>query len=242
MKPLVITAATTKEITMLIDGLTSSVRLDLGHREVHEGVVAGRRVVVAETGIGKVNTAVVTARLLERYEPELLINTGCAGAYHGSGLQIGDLALATTEVYGDEGVLLEDGWQPLDLIGIPTVTRQGKQYFNKFPLSVLQAEKAARLAASKGVSLHRGDFVTVSNVSGSRERGDELMNRFGAICENMEGAATAQVALIYGIDCMELRGISNMVEKRDLRRWDMNRAVEQAQRFLLKFIEAYSNE
>jgi futalosine hydrolase len=41
---------------------------------------------------------------------------------------------------------------------------------------------------------------------------------------------------------MELRGISNMVEKRDLRRWDINRAVEQAQRFLLKFIEAYSNE
>jgi futalosine hydrolase len=40
------------------------------------------------------------------------------------------------------------------------------------------------------------------------------------------------------VDCLEIRGISNMVEDRDLSRWNIPLAVENAQRFVLKFIEA----
>jgi len=238
MKPIVITAATTRELALLIDNMGKTVRFGTGHRELYEGRVDGRNVVLAETGIGKVNTAVAVTRLLERFKPGLLINTGCAGAYEGSGLQVGDLALATTEIYGDEGVETAAGWEPLELIGIPLVTRQGKNYFNKFPLSAWAAEKAAQLAARKGVPLHRGTFVTVSTCSGTAARGAEMMRRAGGICENMEGAAAAHVALIYGVDCLEIRGISNMVEERDLSRWNIPLAVEKAQRFILKFIEA----
>ncbi len=238
MKPIVITAATTRELALLIDNMGKSVRFGTGHRELYEGRVDGRKVVLAETGIGKVNTAVAVTRLLERFKPGLLINTGCAGAYEGSGLHVGDLALATTETYGDEGVETVAGWEPLELIGIPLVTRQGKNYFNKFPLSAWAAEKAAQLAARKGVPLHRGTFVTVSTCSGTAARGAEMARRAGGICENMEGAAAAHVALIYGVDCLEIRGISNMVEERDLSRWDIPLAVENVQRFILKFIEA----
>jgi futalosine hydrolase len=63
------------------------------------------------------------------------------------------------------------------------------------------------------------------------------MRRFGAICENMEGAAVAHVALMHGVNCLEVRGISNMVENRNLDTWDITMAVEVAQRFILKYIE-----
>jgi futalosine hydrolase len=53
----------------------------------------------------------------------------------------------------------------------------------------------------------------------------------------MEGAAAALVALQYGIDCLEVRGISNLVEDRDLSRWNIQLAVEQAQRFVYRYIE-----
>ncbi|NTW99702.1 MAG: hypothetical protein HGB35_07220, partial [Geobacteraceae bacterium] len=36
---------------------------------------------------------------------------------------------------------------------------------------------------------------------------------------------------------LEIRGISNQVEERDLKKWDIPRAVEAAQRFVLKYIE-----
>ena len=54
----------------------------------------------------------------------------------------------------------------------------------------------------------------------------------------MEGAAAAQVAQLYGVDCLELRGISNLVENRNLSLWDITLAVERAQDFLLRFVES----
>jgi futalosine hydrolase len=53
----------------------------------------------------------------------------------------------------------------------------------------------------------------------------------------MEGAAVAQTCLRYGIDCLEIRGISNLVDERDMTTWDIPRAVEAAQRFVLKYIQ-----
>jgi futalosine hydrolase len=52
----------------------------------------------------------------------------------------------------------------------------------------------------------------------------------------MEGGAVAQVALRYGVDAMEVRGISNLVEDRDLSRWNIPLAVERAQDFIAGFI------
>jgi futalosine hydrolase len=65
-----------------------------------------------------------------------------------------------------------------------------------------------------------------------------LFRRFGGICENMEGGAAAQVATLYGVDCLEVRGISNLVEDRDLSRWDIPLAAERAQNFIARFIGA----
>ena len=93
------------------------------------------------------------------------------------------------------------------------------------------------LADYFGVKLVRGRFITVSTCSGSRQRGEELARRFHGICENMEGAAVAQTCLRYGIDCLEIRGVSNLVDERDMKTWDIPRAVEAAQRFVLKYIE-----
>ena len=94
-----------------------------------------------------------------------------------------------------------------------------------------------QLAAALGVPCRRGKFVTVSSCSGTASRGEELWRRHRALCENMEGAAAAHVALLWGVDCLEVRGISNMVEDRNPASWEIDRAAEAAQRFVLKFIE-----
>ncbi len=236
MKPVIVTAATTPELSLLVSALDGKERFQSGHHDAYRGEVAGRPVILAVTGIGKVNTASAVTALLERFEPELLINTGCAGAYRGGGLTVGDLASATIEVMGDEGVLTLEGWHSLELIGIPAVERKEESYFNRFPLTRWALDKAAFVAETAGFPLRQGTFVTVSTVSGTLERGDELSSRFGGICENMEGGAAVQVALLYGVDCMEIRGVSNVVEDRDPSRWDIPLAVAKAQDFIARFI------
>ena len=237
MKPVFITASTLQELSLIVRLSGARQRSGVGPVEIYEGQLGDWQVIIAVTGMGKVNAASAITALLERKTPQLLINTGCAGAYAGSGLVVGDLAVATAEVFADEGVLTLTGWQPLDFIGIPLLLSNGTPFFNEFPLSKQATEKAVELASALGLSVGRGKFLTVSTCSGTSLRGEELLLRFGGICENMEGAAAAQVALRYGVDCLEVRGISNMVEDRDLSHWDISRAVEAAQRFLLKFIE-----
>ena len=236
MKPVIITAATSLELSLIISRLGGKERFQIAHNEAFKGEMSGWEVIVAETGIGKINAAITVTSLLERFVPELLINTGCGGAYPGSGLVVGDLALATIEVLGDEGVLTLEGWRSLDLIRIPSVELRGERYFNHFPLTRWASDKALHVAETTGVALHPGAFVTVSTASGTLERGRELQGRFGGICENMEGGAVAQVALRYGVDAMEVRGISNLVEDRDLSRWNIPLAVERAQDFIAGFI------
>lgn len=237
MKPILIIAAVPQEIVLLEQTVTSHIRkrgIAFDYVEANLGAIP---VIICAGGVGKINAALTTTSLIEQRRPSLVINTGCAGAYHGSGLSIGSLAVASHEHLGDEGVITPTGWQDMSQIEIPTIIKGNRRYYNELPLSKHAAEKAMQLADYYGVSLLRGKFITVSTCNGTKQSGDALAHRYNGICENMEGAAVAQVCLRYGVDCLEIRGISNLVEDRNLKNWDIPRAVEAAQRFVLKFIE-----
>ena len=237
MKPIIIIAAVRQEIELLEKVLEYAGRVTSGGYEYVEGTIGNLRVVVCAGGIGKVNAAAATAVMIDRYQPQLVINTGCAGAYVGSGLSIGNLVVASEEVLADDGVAVAAGWKDLRYMNLHSVGQGALSYYNLLPLSRHASEKAMQLADYYGVFLMRGRSATVSTCSGTREHGAELSRRWNAVIENMEGAAVAQVCLRCGVDCLEIRGISNMVEERDLKKWDIPRAVEAAQRFVLKYLE-----
>lgn len=237
MKPIIIIAAVTQEIELLVKALEHSDRVKAGGYEYVEGAVGSLRVVICAGGVGKINAAAATAVMIDRYQPQLVINTGCAGAYIGSGLVVGNLAVASEEVLADDGVITADGWKDLRHMNLHSIEQGGLSCYNLLPLSRHASEKAMQLADYYGVFLMRGRFATVSTCSGTGKNGNELSQRWNAMVESMEGAAVAQVCLRCGVDCLEIRGISNLVEERDLKKWDIPLAVEAAQRFVLKYIE-----
>ena len=207
------------------------------HLRAFRGALGGREILLAATGIGKVNAACAATLLLERFTPEFLVNTGCGGAFPGCGLSVGDLAVADSEALADEGVQAPGGWQGMELIGIPVFQGRGERFFNRFPLDGALARGALECARTHRFKAVQGPFLTVSTCSGTDAQGRELLRRFPGICENMEGGALAQVALIYGVPLLEVRGISNMVEERDMSRWDLKRAVVEVQKFLLCYLK-----
>jgi len=237
MKPIIIIAAVPQETGLLEKSLTDSIRVKSGGFECVEGTIGNLSVVVCAGGVGKVNAAAATAVMIDRYQPQLVVNTGCAGAYTGSGLVVGNLVVASEEVLADDGVVVADGWKDLHHMKLPSVEQDGLSCYNILPLSGHASEMAIQLADSCGVSLVRCRFATVSTCSGTEQYGAEMAGRWNALAESMEGAAVAQVCLRCGVDCLEIRGISNMVEERDLKKWDIPRAVEAAQCFVLKYLE-----
>ena len=237
MKPILIIAAVQLEIELLEHALGHSGRISSGGFDYLEGTLGSLGMVVCAAGAGKINAAAAAAAMIERYRPQMVVNTGCAGAYPGNGLEIGNLVVASEELLVDEGVVVHEGWQDLSYMRLPAVDYAGRHCYNTVPLSRRASAKAMQLADNYGVSLTRGRFATVSTCSGTILQGLAISRRWNAIVENMEGAAVAQVCLRYGVDCLEIRGISNQVEERDLKTWNIPAAVEAAQRFVLKYLE-----
>jgi len=203
-----------------------------GGRALYHGTLAGQAVALQHCGVGKANAAATTALLLDSLGPEAVLCFGSAGAYPGSGLQIGDLLLASEEIYGDEGALTSAGFLDMEKLGLPLAEAAGDHWFNRFPadpelLSHNQRLITAQVGSGRRVAV--GPLVTVSTCSGTTALGNELAQRTGGLGENMEGAAVAQVCVRFGVPFCEVRGISNLVEERDLRRWALAAAAEAAQ-------------
>jgi len=203
-----------------------------GGRALYQGTLAGQNVALQHSGVGKANAAATAALLLDGLRPESVICFGCAGAYLESGLKIGDLVLASEEIYGDEGTAVPEGFLDMQALGFALAERGGEHWFNRFPVDAELLAHGQRLiveALGAPQRVARGPLVTVSTCSGTSLAGNRLARRTEGLGENMEGAAVAQMCARYGVPFLEGRGISNLVEDRDLSRWDLPTAARTAQ-------------
>ncbi len=205
-------------------------------KKAYKGKLSGLDVLLINTGIGKVNASHAATVVAGNYPVGKIINLGVGGAYSGSGLGPGEIAIATMEIFGDDGVFTSKGWKDMKEIGIPVIQKGRKKYYNEFLLS--RPPSSLLKAQDNGVvKIKSGPFITVGSASGTQKRARELENRFCGICENMEGAAIAQVCTMYGLPMIEVRGISNIVGIRDKRRWRLKEASENCQKFVLNLLK-----
>ncbi len=233
MKFLAILTAVPFESELILQQMKNVRNIKTAGKIIFKGKLLNQNILLMNSGIGKVNAAHSATLILENYPVKCVINAGVSGAYPNSGLKIGDIAIASKEIYGDDGVIAPTGWKDLKEIGIPLLQIGMRRYFNEFPIN--QAAWVP-VNSGKGFQIKRGAFVTVSSVTGTHQRALELEDRFNAICENMEGAAIAHICAIYKVPLLEIRGISNMSGIRDKRRWNLMLASEKCQQAVLDII------
>ena len=212
-----------------------------GSKSVIEGTLADQRVLLCVGGMGKVNAAHAATLMIEKFNPRALIVFGVGGAYPSSGARVGDIALASEEIAGDEGVLTLEGFKDTEYIGIPLVQSDRARLYNRFPVSASNLKHARQVLSRSmtNVRIHAGTFITLSTCTGTLLRAMELERRYHGLCENMEGAAAAQVAELHGIPWVEMRGISNIVEDRDLKKWDLRAAAAVAQMAVQQVLDGW---
>ena len=70
------------------------------HIYFYKGYINDKAVALTQSGIGKVNVAISTALLIEKFKPDLIINTGSAGALDKS-LNVGDIVISDMVAYRD---------------------------------------------------------------------------------------------------------------------------------------------
>lgn len=169
-------------------------------------------------GVGVLETTLHLTRRLAvdpgRYS--LVVNFGVAGAYPASGTKLLEICLADREVLADLGICRGEEVDPLN------VSLTGPLFF---PLNDHVTVQAGNILNQHNFANRIGTFITVSAVSATRRRGDWLCRTHHALCENMEGAAVARVCQEFGLPCIEVRCISNMVEDRDAAAWQLAPAI-----------------
>ncbi|MHA0033979.1 futalosine hydrolase [Deinococcus sp. PESE-13] len=180
---------------------------------------------VVVSGVGPVAAALATAAALQAGAYDLAVSAGIAGAYPGSGLVPGDLAVSSDLIQADLGTQDGAAWLGLEDLGLSV--RPDAAHFGHF----VAWEGAADLAQRAGAAF--GPMLTLSTVTASTAEAATWETRFpGALTEGMEGAGVAHAALLAGVPALELRGVSNAVGPRDRASWRIGEALAATRRGL----------
>ena len=222
IRPLGLICAIPDEIAHFGPSFTETSTRTLAGLTFREGTLEGRPTVMVESGIGKVNAAVVATLLAEIFGCHALLFSGVAGGLDPA-LGIGDVVIATKLVQHDYGALIEGRIKPYQP-GVPPLP--GFDETHGYALSAgLEAKVRAALegialppfdakatgAEPRVPKIHFGTILTGDtflNCEATRER---LHRDFGsAMAIEMEGAAVAQVAERYGIPSLVVRSLSDL--------------------------------
>ena len=203
-----IIGAMDSEVKGLIARMENPTFTEYAGRRFAVGQLAGKDVVVVQSGIGKVAAAITAQMLVDRFGVTALLNTGMAGGLD-SRLAVKDLVVATGALQHDfdltafghvKGFLYGEDDQK------PTVFATDSALVEK----ALIAAKTVLPEGSKAITglVASGDvFVDDSALKIS------LRDGFGAAAAEMEGAAIAQTAVANGIPFVILRTISDLAEQ-----------------------------
>jgi adenosylhomocysteine nucleosidase len=107
-----------QELTTLRAALEHDQRHEVGGFAIDQGRLDGRPVVLAEAGIGKVNTATVATILAMRFDIGMLVFKGVAGGLDPA-LQIGDVVVADHAIQHDCGVIQNERLHPYQAGHVP---------------------------------------------------------------------------------------------------------------------------
>ena len=158
---------------------------------------------------------------------DLAINVGLAGSFDDA-IKIGDVVNVMSDRIAGLGA--EDGEKFLSLIDMDLLededfSLQNGEMQNTIPISNKVVE-----------SLPKVKGITVNTTHGNEASIEKVKALFAPQVETMEGAAFLYACLLEGISCIQLRAISNKVERRNKKNWDIKLAVQQLTDASVKFI------
>lgn len=243
---ILITAAVNQEIETLLRNTEKLSVVHIGGRKTYQGSIKNQAVRILATGPGSVNTVQAITACIEHSKPILMLQTGCAGAFQESGLQKGDIGIATEEIDIHLGLESEKPDTPPLELPFSVLKKGDTEFKNRYPCSESLSNSAFKIIAAalskEKINVEKGPFVTVATVTATHNRATNFYRQFSAVMEAMEGAGAAHLSIHYNIPFLEIRSASNMVGKRERDEWDIDLACRNSNKAVLAFIHLFEPE
>jgi len=218
-KNILIVAATKFEIQPLLYKLgLNEARIQTGC--MYDGEYNSARIDVLITGIGMVNTAYIMARCINN-QYDYCINAGLAGSFSYN-IKIGEVVNVVKDELCEMGAQDDNNfirWEDMKL--------DGKSIF--LYENIMEPNALNELKKVSG--------ITVNTVHGNTSSIIKVKQLFNPDVESMEGAAFFRSCERFINYPIQIRAISNYVEKRDKSKWDMPLAIENLNETVIKIIK-----
>ncbi len=206
-----IVAATEFEIAPTLDFLKKNAL-----RKESEFIFNENSIQILITGVG---VPQVMYNLLKKFSSEdfdLVIQAGIAGTFNSKNL-IGSVVEVAIDKFADVGVEEKNG-------DFTSVFDMGFCDKNQFPFN----DGWLKNTTADFNFLKKVIGITVNRASGRQESIDRITKKYPtAEIETMEGAAFNYICLLEKKKFMQIRSISNLVEPRNKKNWDISLAISQ---------------
>ena len=177
------------------------------------------------TGVGSVSTSWSMMKWFSSGpRPDLAINIGIAGSY-GDEISVGDVVAPVSDCFADSGVESEEGFITLSEAGM------GDPFMSSGKIVSDNIYTAVLLKMLRPVSA-----ITVNTVTGSADTIRKITEKYNPGIETMEGATFFYICLREKIPFVALRSVSNRVEPRNWKKWDIPLAVSNLSKTLGDFL------
>ncbi len=205
---ILIVSATELELNPIKEGLGLAVDLTSANIKQHQ-------LDFLITGVGMVATAFELGEWLSENQYDLAINLGIAGAFD-KNIPLGEVVEVESDFFPEMGA--EEGDKFLTIHDLGLIEK------NDFPFESGRIKAKHTLNLSSQLKKVTG--ITVNKVHGNEDSIAKLLSHFMVEVESMEGAAFFYACRNRGVACIQLRGISNYVEKRDKNSWEIELALK----------------
>ena len=192
-----------KEEVAILKELIKNQRVEkIMHVEFTVGLLHDKEVVLLESGIGKVNVAIATTLLLEKFAVDVVINTGSAGGII-TDAEVGDVVISQAVAYHDVDVT-GFGYDWGQVPGLPAVFKSDGDLVSKVEDVLKRVD----------IRYFTGQIVTGDAFVNRPEQLVVVKENFNeAIALEMEAAAVAQVCHIANIPFVVVRALSDIAGK-----------------------------
>jgi adenosylhomocysteine nucleosidase len=213
------------EIELIKQQMDLADSLVISGRKYYTGEVHGHRIVLVKAGVGKVNAAMSTQLMIDRFRVRTIIFTGIAGGIAPE-LKVGDIVISDRVIQHDYGLASVDGFHPWSVeVGDSTGAGKPVEYFEPDSQLMRTAMAAAEMLdfpepestisprATSSVRVCLGCIVTGDQFIASEKKRRWLDETFGAYATEMEGGAVAQVCVANGVPFVVVRTLSDLANE-----------------------------
>ncbi len=179
------------------------------------------------TGVGMVATAFSVGKHLANNNYDLVVNLGIAGSFDGS-IGIGEVIEITQDTLAELGAEDDRAFLTIGELGF------GEDTF--YPSTKL----ADLYNLFNNFNLKKARAVTVNTVHGNESSIKKITERLNPQLESMEGAAFFYACNQMNVPCIQIRAVSNYVEKRNRENWNIGLAIKNLNTFAAEFLKLYA--